>query len=100
MTEQTNVSARVLAAEDDRPTRGMLEAGLTKAGYQCVTAESARCASVLLQQEDFDLVLLDIRLQPSPRRELSKRLSERAPGEEDHLGILCRVAENSLDTGK
>ena len=52
--------ARVLAVDDDQPTREMLERSLTLRGFECVTLGSAVEAAELLAEEDFDVLLLDI----------------------------------------
>ena len=55
-------SARILVVDDEEKIREMLQRGLTRAMYDCVTAQSARQAAKLLEQEHFDLVLLDINM--------------------------------------
>ncbi len=55
---QSNVP--ILAIDDEANIRTVLERGLARAGYQCVTASSAAQAVQLLQQDAFALVLLDI----------------------------------------
>ena len=55
-------SARILIVDDEEKIREMLQRGLTRAMYDCITAQSARQAAKLLEQEHFDLVLLDINM--------------------------------------
>ena len=52
--------ARVLAVDDDQPTREMLERSLALRGFDCRVAASAVEAAELLAVEDFDVLLLDI----------------------------------------
>jgi len=55
-------SARILVVDDEENIREMLKRGLTRAMYECVTAHSVRQAEKILEQEQFDLVLLDINM--------------------------------------
>ena len=52
--------ARVLAVDDDQPTREMLERSLALRGFDCYVVGSAVEAAEILAREDFDLLLLDI----------------------------------------
>ena len=52
--------ARVLAVDDDQPTREMLARSLALRGFDCSVAGSAVEAAELLAVEDFDVLLLDI----------------------------------------
>ena len=52
--------ARVLAVDDDQPTREMLERSLFLRGFDCTVAGSAVEAAELLAVKDFDVLLLDI----------------------------------------
>ena len=53
-------TARVLIVDDEENIREVLERGLSRAGYECITAAGTEQASTLLEEEEFDLVLLDI----------------------------------------
>ncbi len=54
------VKSRILVVDDDNNAREMMERRLARSGYDCVTAPSADEAASLLEQETFDLMLLDI----------------------------------------
>jgi DNA-binding response OmpR family regulator len=56
----TSGKTRILAVDDEGSLRAMLRLCLTVPGCECATAPSAEAASELLQQERFDLMLLDI----------------------------------------
>ncbi len=53
---------KLLLAEDDAAIAGMLQLGLRKAGYACTWAEDGHDAAAQIEQDRFDLVLLDIML--------------------------------------
>jgi DNA-binding response OmpR family regulator len=51
---------RILVVDDNADNRDLLSRRLEKRGYTTVCADSGRAALDLLEQEPFDLVLLDI----------------------------------------
>lgn len=53
---------RILAVDDERPITELLRASLSRAGYECVCAYDGIEAANLIEQETFDLILLDIML--------------------------------------
>jgi diguanylate cyclase (GGDEF)-like protein len=56
------MSERVLVVEDDEPTRSAVRALLDDAGYRSVGAPDGEAALATLEDERFDLVLLDLML--------------------------------------
>lgn len=56
----TEGNARILIVDDEANIREVLDRGLTRAGYQCVTARSADAAAEILAREEFDLAVMDI----------------------------------------
>ena len=53
---------RILIVEDEIAIADMIEMHLTGAGYDCVCASDGEIAANLIEEENFDLVLLDIML--------------------------------------
>ena len=53
---------RVLVIEDEEASRYLCEMLLIKDGYDVTTAETTKVADQLMQQNQFDLILLDINL--------------------------------------
>ena len=53
---------KILIVEDEIAIAEMIEMCLTGAGYDCVCALDGEVASNLIEQHQFDLVLLDIML--------------------------------------
>ena len=51
-------SARILTVDDEKFIREFITDGLTRAGYHCFAAQSAREASAVLGETMIDLVLL------------------------------------------
>ena len=61
---------RILIAEDEAAIVGLVRTVLTDAGYRCVWAPDGNQAADLLEQEPFDLALLDIMLPGADGYEL------------------------------
>ena len=53
---------RILIAEDEPAIANLLKTALSGAGYSCVTASNGADAADRLEEENFDLALLDIML--------------------------------------
>ena len=53
---------RILAVDDERAIAELLRLSLTQAGYECVCAYDGVEAANRIEQESFDLILLDIML--------------------------------------
>jgi DNA-binding response OmpR family regulator len=54
---------KILVVDDEKNIRKLYENELRKEGYDVVTAESGEEALALLDENDIDLVVLDIRLE-------------------------------------
>lgn len=61
---------RILIAEDEAAIARLVRTVLTDAGYRCVWAPDGNQAADLLEQEPFDLALLDIMLPGADGYEL------------------------------
>ncbi len=53
---------RILIVDDERPIANLLKMSLSKAGYSCTCVYDGLAAADRLEQETFDLILLDIML--------------------------------------
>lgn len=53
---------KILIVEDEQPIRNLLKMNLEDAGYDCTCAEDGQVASDILEDHNFDLILLDIML--------------------------------------
>lgn len=53
---------RILAVDDEKPIVELLKLTLSRSGYQCIGAYDGIQAANLIEQEHFDLILLDIML--------------------------------------
>ena len=53
---------RILVVEDERPISDLIRMSLQKAGYECACVYDGIAAADMLDQERFDLILLDVML--------------------------------------
>ena len=53
---------RILAVDDEKPIVELLKLTLSRSGYQCIGAYDGIQAANLIEQDHFDLILLDIML--------------------------------------
>jgi len=74
--------ARVLAVDDQRYFRELIEGLLCDEGYEVQTASSGEEALHILEREDFDIVLTDLVMPGIDGSELVARIKERLPDQE------------------
>ncbi len=67
---------RVLVVDDDPPIAELLGFILRQAGYQVTTANMASAALAQLEQESFDLLMLDIMLPDMDGLELCRQIRQ------------------------
>ena len=53
---------RILIVDDEKPICDLIDLNLSSAGYECIAVQNGLDAIELVEQEAFDLVLLDIML--------------------------------------
>lgn len=53
---------RILIVEDERAISDLIKLNLSKAGYQCICAYDGLEAANLIEEQSFDLIILDIML--------------------------------------
>ena len=96
---------RILIVDDDAPMLKAFATGLDRAGYQCMTAESADDADRALQREEFDLMLLDIGMPEKTGLAYLPELTRRYPDmaivivtghDETSIAVLA-MREGALD---
>lgn len=60
--EMGNEMIKILIAEDEEPIANLIKLNLRRAGYQCIWAANGEQAADLMDEEKFDLLLLDVML--------------------------------------
>jgi DNA-binding NtrC family response regulator len=69
-------SIRVLVVDDERPTRLLMEKELPRAGYLVTTAESGEEALEKVRAQDFDVILLDLKMPGIGGMEALRRIRD------------------------
>ena len=82
---------RVLIVEDEKPISDLIKLSLTKAGYSCTCAYDGTTAANLLEEEHFDLALLDVMLPEVSGFELMEYIQPTG------TPVIFITAKNSLD---
>jgi DNA-binding NtrC family response regulator len=70
---------RILIVEDEKLIRWSIQSRLAEQGYTVHEAETGKHAFAALEQEDFDLLLLDFRLPDTTGLEILRRVHQEAP---------------------
>ena len=74
--------ARILAVDDQRYFRELIEGLLTEDGFDVRTATSGEEALHLLEREDFEIVITDLVMPGIGGSELVQKIKERRPDQE------------------
>ena len=74
--------ARILAVDDQRYFRELIETQLGEEGYEVRTAASGEEALHILEREDFELVITDLVMPGLDGSELVQRIKERLPDQD------------------
>ncbi len=99
-TEKLTIGA-VLVVEDNEFNRRLLGDILTSWGQQVVLAQDGRQALQFMEQQHFDLVLLDIRMPGIDGIEVSRRIRQReAEGAQTPVTIIAITADVDVVTRK
>ena len=53
---------KILIVDDEKPICDLIDLNLSASGYQCRTVQDGLEALKLIEEENFDLILLDIML--------------------------------------
>jgi two-component system cell cycle response regulator len=74
--------ARILAVDDQRYFRELIEGLLDDEGYNVQTTSSGEEALHILEREDFDIVITDLVMPGIDGAELVRRIKERLPAQD------------------
>jgi DNA-binding NtrC family response regulator len=88
------MAGRVLVVDDDQSMCELAAEGLGARGYEVAWRTSADTALELLEAEDYDVVLADIRLEGMSGLELCERVLARRPD----VCVIVMTAFGSLDS--
>jgi DNA-binding NtrC family response regulator len=86
----------ILVVDDESEIREGLELLLSSEGYQVATAGSAEAGLAKLEEQPYDLVLLDVSLPDRNGLELLREIRQRDP----HLAVVLITAYGSIDMAR
>lgn len=86
--------AQILIVDDEPSVRAMLEAALRAQGYRVDTAASGREARILLADNEYDLLLLDLRLGDIDGIDILQEAKQRWPA----LEVILLTAHGSINS--
>jgi len=86
------MAQRILVVDDDPDILALEEKVLTREGYEVTVAQSGPEALQLIEQEEFDLVLLDIMMPGMDGYEVSRTL--RQGKRQSHLPVVFVTARD------
>ena len=90
----TRTKGRILVVDDELVVRDSLGKWFTSEGYTARPAGGAREALEIIQQAEFDIALLDIKMPGMDGMELQARLKEADPD----LTIIIMTGYASVET--
>src|SRR5689334_17258986 len=93
-TSATRTKGRILVVDDELVVRDSLGKWFTSEGYTARPAGGAREALEIIQQAEFDIALLDIKMPGMDGMELQSRLREADPD----LTVIIMTGYASVDT--
>lgn len=65
---------KILIVEDEKPISNLIHMNLSACGYQCTSVNDGIAAADILEEESFDLILLDIMLPGADGYELMEQI--------------------------
>jgi DNA-binding response OmpR family regulator len=86
--------AKILVVDDERSVRVMLEAALRAQGYRVSCAATGAVARQLLEEEEFDVVLLDLQLGDTDGIEVLREAKRLWPATE----VILLTAHGSINS--
>jgi DNA-binding NtrC family response regulator len=93
-TREQAGSIRVLVVDDERPTRLLMEKELPRAGYVVTSAESGEAAQEQVRAQEFDVILLDLKMPGMGGMEALRRIRESGASSE----VVILTGHPDVDT--
>ncbi len=85
-------SLRILIAEDNAVNQLFAKRTLERAGHEAIVAENGEEALALLEQQMFDVILMDVQMPTMDGFQATARIREREQGTERHQPIIAMTA--------
>ncbi len=92
ISPSTDTAIRILLVEDNLVNQKVALAALGKQGYEVVVAGNGRLALTLLDEEQFDLILMDIQMPILGGHETAQIIRQREVITREHIPIIAMSA--------
>jgi len=89
---ETRRQLNILAAEDNRINQRIISATMEAYGHRVVIAENGLLAIKALEQEDFDLILMDVRMPEMSGPEATRNIRQ-LPNDKSRIPIIAVTAD-------
>ena len=89
----TDTSKKILVVDDEDEMRLALETTLQREGYQVVTAENGHQGLDKFENDEFDLIVTDMKMPKMDGLELLRKIKERSP----KTGVIMITAYGDID---
>ncbi len=83
---------KILVAEDNLTNQTLMRKIITKAGHNMVLAENGKAVLEKLDQEDFDIILMDVQMPEMNGFETSKEVRKKEKKTGAHIPIIALTA--------
>ncbi len=83
---------RILIAEDNAVNQLFAKRTLERAGHEAVVAENGEEALALLEQQSFDVILMDVQMPTMDGFQATARIRQREQGTDRHQPIIAMTA--------
>ena len=88
------LQGKVLVVDDDKAMCELIDTTLTMKGYTTIWCQSANKANELIRDDDFDVVLTDIRMPGTTGLQLCQQITSKRPD----IPVIVMTAFGTLDT--
>jgi DNA-binding response OmpR family regulator len=88
------VAYKITIVEDDEQIRNLYKAKLTLSGYNVSTSSDGLQALSVIESQNPDLILLDIKMPKLPGQEVLRRIRLTEKGEKIKVIVLTNISKN------
>jgi DNA-binding response OmpR family regulator len=93
-------SSRILVVDDERDTLGLIELTLQTAGYLVSTAISGEQALSILENDSFDLLLLDVMMPDMTGFQIIESLREKGTSIPPIVFLTAKGRDEDVEMGE
>jgi DNA-binding response OmpR family regulator len=87
----------ILVIDDDLAIRVLLEAVLTRVKFEVATAADGEAGLRMIEENSYDLILLDLMMPKIDGYEFLRRVHKRAVDEKPHIIVFTAAGQRGID---